>query len=178
MKSQLTFTSRTITEWNYDFIRAISLQLDVATALTFGNALIPYALMDGKVSEIVLAEYLPSYRRRSLEEFKHYSQITVTRYFNRDPVSFKEPDILQDTYDLIVVASPIGGHLYYDHSRLNTTRWALEHSDLVILHDTQRRAERATLNIIHSEHPELNIQIFDQNNGHYKQLAVLQRFSS
>jgi hypothetical protein len=75
---------------------------------------------------------------------------------------------------MIVVASPIGGHTDQGMSRMNTTLWALAHSNLVLLHDVQRQAELLTLEHIREAYKSLSIQVFDQNYGHGKQVAVLQ----
>jgi hypothetical protein len=120
--------------------------------------------------DITVAEYLPSYRRRSVKENEPYSQISVVRYYNHPQVTFKEQ--VKEKYDLIGVASPIGGHTDQGMSRLNTTTRTINHSDVVVLHDVQRQAELLTLQHIRGNYADLHVQVFDQNNGHVKRVAV------
>ena len=120
------------------------------SVLEFGPGSSTWAFVEAGVRNIVSCEFDPRWLEKTRVEFEGYADVLE---FDQTQYPLIIPRVEAQTFDLILVDSPVGLHGkktprfkgYEDCSRWNTMCWAIEHSDLIFLHDAHRPGEKETL---------------------------------
>jgi hypothetical protein len=115
------------------------------TALEFGPGSTTLALIEAGVEQITSYEYHAKWLAEMQKRLKDYPQVTIKKFDDVPVLTMLEPV----RFDIAVVDSPPGGknstrivHPGQEGlSRFNTLKYAIEHADIVVMHDCDREDE-------------------------------------
>lgn len=125
---------------------------NLTNILEFGPGLSTHAFIDAECTNIVTCEHALKWYDVAVKRFEDYPQVKVLSYNNTPFVQI--PQIPDDMFfDLAFVDNPVGARnknrVYHrgqeDCARWNTLEYALNHSNLVFLHDCKRPDEQNSL---------------------------------
>lgn len=141
------------------------------TVLEFGPGSSTFAFVEAQVQQIYSCEHDDRWMQRAKEMFSEYPQIKLLSFDHRQfPLIIEEVE--SKWFDLILVDAPVGLHgkstprfaRHENCSRWNTLKWAITHSDCVLLHDAKREGEKESLKKI-TELFNHNVEVFDTEKG-------------
>lgn len=130
-------------------------RLSARSVLEFGPGASTRVFLDAGVERIVTCEYSDRWLRTAERDWRDEPRVEVRRFLNDPQASVGGPAL--EAFDLAFVDSPVGDRHreklagQRDCSRLNTTRLALLHAPVVLLHDCHRPGEQATLERVKAE---------------------------
>lgn len=131
-------------------LRREAKRLGAEHVLEFGPGFSTYAFLEAGC-QVVTLEHSPYWHGKAQHRFKDDERVKIVPYMNLRVIY--APKVEGMRFDLAFVDSPQGvskpGHVVHRGqeglSRYNTMRFALEAAPVVLLHDANRRGERATL---------------------------------
>ncbi len=129
--------SQTECERLADFVR----QNDIKSVLEFGPGASTWYFADSGC-DVVSLEYDEKWYQHHQRAFRDVPNVRILKFTNSSPI--RVPELGDRTFDFAFVDSPVGT-LYKEHSRLNACEFVAEKTSQWMLHDSQRAAERQTL---------------------------------
>lgn len=145
-------------------------RINADRVLEFGPGNSTLAWIEADCDEIISLEHNEIWLARAKEKLAGYLNVHLFRYRNAPEI--KVAELNGKTFDLAFVDSPQGIDLknavrfpgQENCSRLNTLLFALSRAPVVLLHDTKRPGEQATLDRIRNC-GTYNVEMIDTTKG-------------
>jgi hypothetical protein len=141
LRERATFNAFSVSQMECERLADFVRQNNIKSVLEFGPGASTWYFADVGC-DVVSLEYDEKWFRRYKQAFQDVPNVRILKFTNASTVLV--PELGNRTFDFAFVDSPVGT-LYKERSRLNSCEFVAERTSQWMLHDSQRVAERQTL---------------------------------
>lgn len=127
---------------DYDFLVWFTEVYNIKTVLEFGPGASTYAFLENDC-QIDSLEYKTNWFNKFKIDMEIFESVEVIKFENTDWEDDIVSPVLDKSYHMAFVDSPVGLHKG-ECSRLNSMKYCMDKTDIILLHDICRKGEMKT----------------------------------